>query len=67
MYGIIDLLYVKQGRWHIIDYKTDRDANSAVTKHAPQLEAYRQAIINLKGEQVSEENIDANVYNVNVN
>lgn len=67
VYGIIDLLYVKQGRWHIIDYKTDRDANSAVTKHAPQLEAYRQAIINLKGEQVSEENIDANVYNVNVN
>ena len=65
VYGIIDLMYVKNGKWHIIDYKTDRDANEAVVKHAPQLEAYRQAVIKLKG--VSENDIDANVYNVNIN
>lgn len=67
VYGIIDLLYVKNGKWHIIDYKTDRDAKGAIVKHMPQLEAYRRAVIKLKGEQIGEADIDANVYNINVN
>ena len=64
VYGIIDMLYVSGDKWHIIDYKTDRDAAAAPTVHAGQLERYRQALITING--IHEANIDAHVYNVDI-
>ena len=65
VYGLIDLLYFKNGKWHIIDYKTDSDAKQAGTVHAAQLEQYKSAVAKLKDIPVSD--IDAFVYNIDVN
>ena len=64
VYGIIDMLYVSGGKWHIIDYKTDRDAAAAPAVHAGQLERYRQALIRING--IPAGDIDAHVYNVDI-
>ncbi|MCR5121677.1 MAG: UvrD-helicase domain-containing protein [Ruminococcus sp.] len=65
VYGIIDMMYVKGGKWHIIDYKTDKNAAEAEKIHRAQLEAYRRAVIGLKG--ISPADIDAHVYTIGVN
>ena len=42
--GTIDLLYVKGGKYYIIDYKTDANTTNIVANHIMQLEAYKKAI-----------------------
>ncbi|MBR2578081.1 MAG: PD-(D/E)XK nuclease family protein, partial [Erysipelotrichaceae bacterium] len=41
--GIIDVLYKKDGKWYIIDYKTNADPSDLDEKYKAQLEAYRKA------------------------
>jgi ATP-dependent helicase/nuclease subunit A len=44
--GVIDLVYRADGRWHIVDYKTDQilvDVRELVARYGPQLQRYRQA------------------------
>ena len=52
-HGIIDLVYLKDNKWHIIDYKTDYEYK----EHKPQLEAYIKAFKRLTGNDA-----DANIY-----
>jgi ATP-dependent helicase/nuclease subunit A len=40
--GVIDLAY-KNGEWHVIDYKTDRDAERSDDQYAGQLSRYQAA------------------------
>jgi len=42
--GVIDLLYRKNGSWHIVDYKTNADPDDLDEKYREQLTAYRRAL-----------------------
>ncbi len=54
--GIIDCCFVEDGRWILVDYKTDsaKDAPAAIEKHRPQLSLYAQALESLTGMPVQE-------------
>ncbi|MDO5328878.1 MAG: UvrD-helicase domain-containing protein [Coriobacteriia bacterium] len=52
--GIMDLVYFKDNKWHIIDYKTDADSTT-LSKYTGQLKAYEQAFKKLTGFDVNAE------------
>ena len=41
--GIIDVVYKKDGKWHIVDYKTNADPDDLDEKYKEQLNAYIKA------------------------
>lgn len=43
--GIIDLLYKKDNKWVIVDYKTNFDSKELDKKYENQLEAYKKALL----------------------
>jgi ATP-dependent helicase/nuclease subunit A len=45
--GVIDLLFGHEGRWQIIDYKTDVDSPNEVTSYQSQLKMYEQAVASI--------------------
>lgn len=46
--GVADLAFRKDGRWTIVDYKTDRaDESELIARHAMQIEAYVDAWMSL--------------------
>ncbi len=47
--GTIDLLYVKDGKHHIVDYKTNYDDTDLYTTYQAQLNAYAQALKEIDG------------------
>ena len=54
-YGNIDLLYIKDGKYYIVDYKTNYDGTGLEEKYKSQLDAYKVALKTIKG-------IDAETY-----
>lgn len=50
--GIIDLLYKKNGKWRIVDYKTNYESEQLDYKYAEQLNAYKAAFNAITGEDV---------------
>ena len=56
--GVIDLVFLEQSRWVIVDYKTDRAAPGAIpglaTHYAPQLLTYAMVWRELTGQEVQE-------------
>lgn len=56
--GIIDCFFMENGRYILIDYKTDKvkngDAKAIRNKYSKQLELYKKAIEQLTGKEVSE-------------
>ena len=60
-HGIIDLLYKKDGKWHIVDYKTNAEINDLKDKYREQLGAYVKAVQKLTGETA-----DAAIYHIEV-
>ncbi|MBR5288342.1 MAG: helicase-exonuclease AddAB subunit AddA [Clostridia bacterium] len=54
--GIIDCCFMENGRWILVDYKTDsaKDAPAAITKHRPQLALYADALESLTDTPVQE-------------
>ena len=54
-YGNIDLLYIKDGKYYIVDYKTNFDSSNLEEKYKSQLEAYKNALKKIK-------DIDATTY-----
>ncbi|MDO4203398.1 MAG: helicase-exonuclease AddAB subunit AddA [Selenomonadaceae bacterium] len=54
--GIIDLLFEEDGRYILLDYKTDRniDGTAAKQRYHKQLELYMESIENLTGKKVDE-------------
>ena len=42
--GVIDLLFGHEGRWRIIDYKTDVDSTDLVASYQAQLKMYERAL-----------------------
>lgn len=55
--GMIDACFLENGRWILVDYKTDRQkgsAEEAAKAHAPQLEIYQKALEAATGITVAE-------------
>ncbi|MCI2115030.1 MAG: UvrD-helicase domain-containing protein [Acidaminococcus sp.] len=57
--GTIDLLYKKNGGWHIVDYKTNLDGSGLDEQYRTQLEAYRKAFKEIVGEDA-----DTRIYHI---
>ena len=47
--GVMDIVYVKDGSWHIVDYKTNADGSDLDEKYQNQLAAYIRALKALVG------------------
>jgi ATP-dependent exoDNAse (exonuclease V) beta subunit len=47
--GVIDLAFVEDDRWHVIDYKTDEDVTANRTYYEQQLRWYIHALASLSG------------------
>ena len=55
--GMIDACFLEDGRWILVDYKTDRQKTSiqeAAQAHAPQLDIYQKALESATGIEVAE-------------
>ena len=60
--GIIDLIYRKDGRLHIIDWKTNRSDEGLDEHYRGQLDAYRKAVKQITGEEAD----DALIYHIGI-
>ena len=60
--GVIDVVYRKSDKWHIIDYKTNTDDSDLDKQYGGQLSAYIEACKATTGEDA-----DAAVYHIVVN
>ena len=58
--GVMDLVYRKGDKWHIVDYKTNYDAENLDKKYASQLEAYTGAFKAITGFEA-----ESRIYHVN--
>lgn len=59
--GIMDVVYRSEGKWHIIDYKTNAEGDDLDTKYQNQLAAYVKAFKETTGEDA-----DARTYHIDV-
>ncbi|MBQ1508447.1 MAG: PD-(D/E)XK nuclease family protein, partial [Erysipelotrichaceae bacterium] len=59
--GIMDVVYQKDGVWHIVDYKTNADPNDLDERYQEQLTAYIEAFKVMTGEEA-----DALIYHIDV-
>ena len=59
--GVMDVVYCSQGKWHIIDYKTNADGNDLDKKYQAQLSAYVKAF-----KETTCEDADAKTYHIDV-
>lgn len=59
--GIMDVVYCSQGKWHIVDYKTNADGNDLDKKYQAQLSAYIKAFKATTGEDA-----DALTYHIDI-
>ena len=59
--GIMDVVYCTQGKWHIVDYKTNADGNDLDKKYQAQLSAYIKAFKATTGEDA-----DALTYHIDI-
>lgn len=60
--GIMDVIYKKDDKWHIIDYKTNVDGTNLDAKYKGQLDAYKKAFYEITGEKVE----DALIYHIDI-
>lgn len=58
-HGVMDVVYLKNGKWHIVDYKTNLDGDALDMKYSEQLSAYKDAFLNISGESA-----DAFIYHI---
>ena len=59
--GIMDVVYLANGAWHIVDYKTNADGNDLDEKYKLQLEAYIKAFKTTTGNDA-----DAYTYHIDI-
>ena len=60
-HGIMDAVYRKDGKWHIIDYKTNADPDDLNERYQAQLAAYIAAFKAMTGEEA-----DALVWHIEI-
>ena len=59
--GVMDLVYRKDGKWHILDYKTNYENDNLGDKYNEQLSEYVKAF-----RQITGETADARIYSIPV-
>lgn len=59
--GVMDVIYKSEGKWHIVDYKTNADGNNLDHKYQEQLRSYIKAFKFLTGEDA-----DAMIYHIEI-
>ena len=59
--GVMDVVYSSEGKWHIVDYKTNAEGNDLDRKYQAQLSAYIKAFKATTGEDA-----DALTYHINI-
>ena len=59
--GVMDVVYHENGKWHIVDYKTNADGSDLDSRYAGQLEAYVKAFRAVTGEEA-----DAATYHIDI-
>ena len=59
--GVMDVIYLSGGRWHIVDYKTNADGSDLDRKYRAQLGAYIKAFKATTGEDA-----DALTYHIDI-
>ena len=47
--GVMDVIYSRGGEWHIVDYKTNAEADDLDTRYQAQLSAYSKAFKAITG------------------
>ncbi len=52
--GVVDCCFIENGRWVLVDYKTDSDVQGAIGRHRGQLEIYAEALERLTGIPVAD-------------
>ena len=65
--GIMDVIYKKDGKWHIVDWKTNKEGSHLDEKYKDQLEAYKTAFrtIFADDDQVDID-VDAYTYHIDI-
>ena len=55
--GIIDVCFIENGRYYVVDYKTDkvRKMEQLYDKYSVQLDYYKEAIEQITGKKVEDE------------
>ena len=59
--GVMDVVYLSEGKWHIVDYKTNAEGNDLDRKYQAQLSAYVKAFKATTGEDA-----DARTYHIDI-
>lgn len=59
--GIMDVVYLTDGQWHIVDYKTNADGNDLDIRYQGQLSAYVKAFKAITGQEA-----DARTYHIDI-
>ena len=59
--GVMDVVYFSEGRWHIVDYKTNADGSDLDQRYKGQLAAYVKAFKATTGSDA-----DALTYHIDV-
>ena len=59
--GIMDVIYMKDGKWHIIDYKTNLEDEGLDKEYKNQLNIYAKAFEEIMGQKA-----DAKTYHIAV-
>ena len=54
MQGAIDLCFMENGAWILVDYKTDWDDSALIQRYAPQLKLYARALFQITKKPVRE-------------
>ena len=60
-HGVMDAVYLKDGQWHIIDYKTSADPADLDGRYEAQLTSYVRAFREMTGEEA-----DARIYHLEI-
>ena len=61
MSGVMDVVYCKDSKWHIVDYKTDLEEEGIEERHKTQLDIYVKAFAEITGKKA-----DARIYHIEV-
>ena len=59
--GVMDVIYCTEGKWHILDYKTNADGSDLDQRYLAQMSAYTKAFRMITGEEA-----DALTYHIDI-
>lgn len=65
--GIMDIIYRKDEKWHIVDWKTNKEGENLDVKYASQMEAYKTAFRTIfEDDPDVDTDVDAHTYHIDI-